>query len=96
MHIDSLEIPSSLSLEFSRMFFKAIILKSFGGGVFPFFKRDQSWSILKINLFFFFLNGHHQVRKKETNLVIKIVLSLSDMHFMDSFLHYVSRTICKK
>lgn len=37
MHIDSLEIPSSLSLEFSRMFFKAIILKSFGGGVFPFF-----------------------------------------------------------
>lgn len=41
VHINSLEIPYSLSHEFSSMFFKAIILKSFGGGVFLFFKETR-------------------------------------------------------
>lgn len=37
----TLGISYSLSYEFSSMFFKAILLKSFGGGVFLFFKETS-------------------------------------------------------
>lgn len=68
-------------------------MKSFGGGVFLFcffFLKRPVLGYFKNQPIFLWASSSEEKKF----LVIKIVISLSD--FMDSFLHYVSRTICKK
>lgn len=93
MHIKSLEILcSTLVVSFQECFSRQLYWRVLVVVSFLFLKRPVLEYFKNLP---FFLMGIFKWGKKKA-LVIKTIISLLDMHFMDSYLHYVSRTICKK